>query len=307
MSSPPISVWFIEGAMSFFIETLVGGLLAGVMYSLVAIGFVLIFKASGVFNFAQGSMVLCAALTFVTLREKNIDFWLAALITLAIMIALAIAIERIVLRPLINQPQITLFMATLGLSFVIEGVSQIIMGASVHELDLGIVDTPIQLGDIQVSQFDLVAAGAAGVLVVVLSIFFNTTRVGVALRAIADDPQAALSIGIRLQTLWRVVWGVAGFVSLVAGLLWGSRQGVQFALTLVVLKSLPVLIIGGFTSITGAIVGGLIVGAGDSLAEIYLGALLGGSVSSWFAYALAVVFLLLRPAGLFGERPIERI
>jgi branched-chain amino acid transport system permease protein len=293
--------------MSFFIETLVGGLLAGVMYSLVAIGFVLIFKASGVFNFAQGSMVLCAALTFVTLREKNIDFWLAALITLAIMIALAIAIERIVLRPLINQPQITLFMATLGLSFVIEGVSQIIMGASVHELDLGIVDTPIKLGDIQVSQFDLVAAGAAGALVVVLSIFFNRTRVGVALRAIADDPQAALSIGIRLQTLWRVVWGVAGFVSLVAGLLWGSRQGVQFALTLVVLKSLPVLIIGGFTSITGAIVGGLIVGAGDSLAEIYLGALLGGSVSSWFAYALAVVFLLLRPAGLFGERPIERI
>jgi branched-chain amino acid transport system permease protein len=293
--------------MSFFIETLVGGLLAGVMYSLVAIGFVLIFKASGVFNFAQGSMVLCAALTFVTLREKNIDFWLAALITLAIMIALAIAIERIVLRPLINQPQITLFMATLGLSFVIEGISQIIMGASVHELDLGIVDTPIQLGDIQVSQFDLVAAGAAGVLVVVLSIFFNRTRVGVALRAIADDPQAALSIGIRLQTLWRVVWGVAGFVSLVAGLLWGSRQGVQFALTLVVLKSLPVLIIGGFTSITGAIVGGLIVGAGDSLAEIYLGALLGGSVSTWFAYALAVVFLLVRPAGLFGERPIERI
>jgi branched-chain amino acid transport system permease protein len=307
MSSPPISARFIEGAMSFFIETLVGGLLAGVMYSLVAIGFVLIFKASGVFNFAQGSMVLCAALTFVTLREKNIDFWLAALVTLAIMIALAIAIERIVLRPLINQPQITLFMATLGLSFVIEGISQIVMGASVHELDLGIVDTPIQLGDIQVSQFDLVAAGAAGALVVILSIFFNWTRVGVALRAIADDPQAALSIGIRLQTLWRVVWGVAGFVSLVAGLLWGSRQGVQFALTLVVLKSLPVLIIGGFTSITGAIVGGLIVGAGDSLAEIYLGALLGGSVSSWFAYALAVVFLLVRPAGLFGERPIERI
>src|ERR1700734_2713399 len=311
MSSPPILARFIEGAMSFFIETLVGGLLAGVMYSLVAIGFVLIFKASGVFNFAQGSMVLCAALIFVTLREKNIDFWLAALVTLAIMIALAIPIERIVLPPLINQPQITLFIATLGLSFVIEGISQIVMGASVHELDLGIVDTPIQLGDIQVSQFDLVAAGAAGALVVILSIFFNWTRVGVALRAIAHDPQAALSIGIRLQTLWRGVWGVAGFVSLggglVGGLLWGSRQGVQFALTLVVLKSLPVLIIGGFTSITGAIVGGLIVGAGDSLAEIYPGALLGGSVSSWFAYALAVVFLLVRPAGLFGERPIERI
>ena len=293
--------------MSFFIETLVGGLLAGVMYSLVAIGFVLIFKASGVFNFAQGSMVLCAALTFVTLREKNIDFWLAALITLAIMIALAIAIERVVLRPLINQPQITLFMATLGLSFVIEGVSQIIMGAQIHELDLGIVDTPIDLGYIQISQFDLLAAGVAAALVAILSVFFNNTRVGVALRAIADDPQAALSIGIRLQTLWRVVWGVAGFVSLVAGLLWGARQGVQFALTFVVLKSLPVLIIGGFTSITGAIAGGLIVGASDSLADIYLGGLLGGSVSTWFAYALAVVFLLVRPAGLFGERAIERI
>ena len=293
--------------MSFFVETLVGGLLAGVMYSLVAIGFVLVFKASGVFNFAQGSMVLCAALTFVTLREKNIDFWLAALITLAIMIAIAIAVERVVLRPLVNQPQITLFMATLGLSFVIEGVSQIIMGAQIHELDLGIVDTPIDLGYIQISQFDLLAAGVAAALVAILSVFFNKTRVGVALRAIADDPQAALSIGIRLQTLWRVVWGVAGFVSLVAGLLWGARQGVQFALTFVVLKSLPVLIIGGFTSITGAIAGGLIVGASDSLADIYLGGLLGGSVSTWFAYALAVVFLLVRPAGLFGERAIERI
>lgn len=293
--------------MNFFVETLVGGLLAGVMYSLVAIGFVLVFKASGVFNFAQGSMVLCAALTFVTLREKNIDFWLAAVITLAIMIVIAIAVERVVLRPLVNQPQITLFMATLGLSFVIEGLSQIAMGASVHELDLGIVDTPVKFGDIQLSQFDLVAAATAGILVVALSTFFNKTRIGISLRAIADDPQAALSIGIRLQTLWQIVWGVAGFVSLVAGLLWGSRQGVQFALTLVVLKALPVLIIGGFTSITGAIVGGLIVGSGDSLAEIYLGGLLGGSVSTWFAYALAVVFLLIRPSGLFGEAAIERI
>jgi len=293
--------------MNFFVETLVGGLLAGVMYSLVAIGFVLIYKASGVFNFAQGSMVLCAALTFVTLRDNNVDFWLAAVITLAIMVAIAIAVERVVLRPLVNQPQITLFMATLGLSFVIEVLSQIAMGASVHELDLGIVDTPIMIGEIQVSQFDLAAAATAGILVVALSIFFNKTRVGVSLRAIADDPQAALSIGIRLQTPWQIVWGVAGFVSLVAGLLWGSRQGVQFALTLVVLKALPVLIIGGFTSITGAIVGGLIVGAGDSLAEIYLGGLIGGSVSTWFAYALAVVFLLIRPAGLFGEAPIERI
>ena len=293
--------------MSFFLETLVGGLLAGVMYSLVAIGFVLIYKASGVFNFAQGSMVLCAALTFVTLRDDGFSIWSASLISLAIMVALAIAVERVVLRPLINQPQITMFMATLGLSFVIEGASQMLMGASVHELDLGILDLPIEIGPIQVSQFDLVAAAVAGVLVVGLSIFFNKTRIGVSLRAIADDPQAALSIGIRLQSLWRIVWGVAGFVALVAGLLWGSRQGVQFSLTLVVLKALPVLIIGGFTSIAGAIVGGLIVGAGDSLAEIYLGNLLGGSVSTWFAYVLAVAFLLVRPAGLFGERAIERV
>ena len=293
--------------MNFFLETLVGGLLAGVMYSLVAIGFVLIYKASGVFNFAQGSMVLCAALTFVTLRDDGFSIWSAGLISLAIMVALAIAVERVVLRPLINQPQITMFMATLGLSFVIEGASQMLMGASVHELDLGILDLPIEIGPIQVSQFDLVAAAVAGVLVVGLSIFFNKTRIGVSLRAIADDPQAALSIGIRLQSLWRIVWGVAGFVALVAGLLWGSRQGVQFSLTLVVLKALPVLIIGGFTSIAGAIVGGLIVGAGDSLAEIYLGNLLGGSVSTWFAYVLAVAFLLVRPAGLFGERAIERV
>jgi len=293
--------------MSFFIETLVGGLLAGVMYSLVAIGFVLVYKASGVFNFAQGSLVLCAALTFVTLRDDGLPFWLAVLATLAIMVAIAISIERWVLRPLVNQPQITLFMATLGLSFVIEGLSQITMGASVHELDLGIVDIPIDAGPIQVSQFDLVAAGTAGVLVLLLSLFFNKTRVGISLRAIADDPQAALSIGIRLQTLWRIVWGVAGFVSLVAGLLWGARQGVQFALTLVVLKALPVLIIGGFTSIGGAIAGGLIVGAAESLAEIYLGALVGGSVSNWFAYVLALGFLMVRPAGLFGERAIERV
>ncbi|ACS41434.1 MULTISPECIES: branched-chain amino acid ABC transporter permease [Methylorubrum] len=293
--------------MSFFLETLAGGLLAGVMYALVAIGFVLIYKASGVFNFAQGAMVLCAALTFVTLTERDVPFWLAGLITLAIMVTLAVAVERIVLRPLVNRSQITLFMATLGLSYIIEGGSQFVMGASVHELDLGISDLPVAIGPIQLSSFDLVAAASAGALVIALWLFFERTRVGVSLRAVADDPQAALSIGIRLPLLWATVWAVAGFVALVAGLLWGARQGVQFSLTFVVLKALPVLIIGGFTSITGAVVGGLIVGAADALAEIYLGPLLGGSVSTWFAYGLAVAFLLVRPAGLFGERAIERV
>jgi len=293
--------------MSFFLETLVGGLLAGVMYSLVAIGFVLIYKASGVFNFAQGSMVLFAALTFVTLRDHDYGLWSAMAITLLVMVVGAIAVERFVLRSLVGQSDLTLFMATLGLSFVIEGLAQILMGASVHALDLGIDDLPIQFGAIQVSQFDLVAAGTAGALVIALSLFFSWTRVGISLRAIADDPLAAQSIGIRLHVLWRIVWGVAGFVALVAGLLWGARQGVQFSLTLVVLKALPVLIIGGFTSIAGAIVGGLLIGAGESLAEIYIGAFLGGSVSTWFAYVLALGFLLVRPSGLFGERAIERV
>lgn len=293
--------------MSFFLETLIGGLLAGVMYSLVAIGFVLIYKASGIFNFAQGSMVLFAALAFVTLREAGWGFVPALLVTLLGMVAGAIAIERFVLRALIGQSDLTLFMATLGLSFVIEGLAQLFMGASVHELNLGIDDIPIEVGPILVSQFDLLAAATAGALVVSLSLFFNFTRIGISLRAIADDPLAAQSIGIRLPALWRIVWGVAGLVALVAGLLWGVRQGVQFSLTLVVLKALPVLIIGGFTSIGGAIIGGLLIGASESLAEIYLGDLLGGSVSTWFAYVVALVFLLIRPAGLFGDRAIERV
>lgn len=293
--------------MAFFLETLIGGLLAGVMYSLVAIGFVLIYKASGVFNFAQGAMVLFAALTFVTLREAGYEFAASLLITLVIVVAGAIVIERLVLRPLINQSDLTLFMATLGLSYVIEGLAQLLMGASVHELNLGIDDLPIEIGPIMVSQFDLVAAATAGTLVLVLSLFFNFTRSGISLRAIADDALAAQSIGIRLPVLWRIVWGVAGAVALVAGLLWGARQGVQFSLTLVVLKALPVLIIGGFTSIGGAILGGLIIGASDSLAEIYLGDIIGGSVSTWFAYVIALVFLLVRPSGLFGEAKIERV
>lgn len=293
--------------MNLFAETLVGGLLAGVMYSLVAIGFVLIYKASGIFNFAQGSMVLFAALTFVTLRDAGWSFPLALSSTLIVMVVGAIFIERFVLRPLVGQSDLTLFMATLGLSYVIEGLAQLLMGASVHELNLGVDDLPIQIGPILVSKFDLLAASVAGLLVLSLSLFFNLTRTGISLRAIADDTVAAQSIGIKLPVLWRVVWGVAGLVALVAGLLWGARQGVQFSLTLVVLKALPVLIIGGFTSIGGAIVGGLLIGATESLAEIYVSDLLGGSVSTWFAYLVALLFLLVRPSGLFGEHRIERV
>lgn len=293
--------------MEFFIEVLTGGLLAGVMYSLVAIGFVLIYKASGGFNFAQGAMVLFAALTFVSLLELGLPFWIAVLVTLAIMIVLALGIERAVLRPLVNRSPIILFMATLGLSYIIEGLAQLLWGAQVHGLDLGIADEPFIIGGIFLSQFDLFAAAIAAVLVVSLSLLFNKTRLGLSLRAVADDPLAALSVGIRLQQIWVAVWAVAGFVSLVAGLLWGARLGVQFSLSLVVLKALPVLIIGGFSSISGAIVGGLIVGATEKLAEVYIGPAVGGGIENWFPYLLATLFLLVRPAGLFGERAIERV
>lgn len=293
--------------MDFFFEVLIGGLLAGVMYSLIAIGFVLIYKASGVFNFAQGAMVLFAALTFVSLLERGVPFLLAFLVTLAAMILLALLIERAVLRPLVNRSPITLFMATLGLSYMIEGFAQMLWGTQVHGLDLGVSDEPLEVGGLLLSRFDLFAAATAAVLVAVLSVLFNKTRMGLSLRAVADDPLAALSLGIRLQCIWAVVWAVAGFVGLVAGLLWGARLGVQFSLSLVVLKALPVLIIGGFTSIGGAIVGGLIVGAAEKLAEVYLGPLVGGGIENWFPYGLALLFLLVRPAGLFGERAIERV
>ncbi|MDR3516712.1 MAG: branched-chain amino acid ABC transporter permease [Azospirillaceae bacterium] len=293
--------------MNFFLETLVSGLSAGVMYSLVAIGFVLIYKASGVFNFAQGSMLLFASLTFVTLVEKGAPFGVALGTTALVMILGAILIERLVLRPLVNRDALTLFMATLGLSFVIEGLAQLLMGSDVHMLDLGIDDLPVSVGGLMISQFDLFASGAALALVAVLSIVFNKTRMGISLRAVADDTLAAQSIGIRLPAIWRIVWSVAGIVALAAGLIWGARQGVQYSLSLVTLKALPVLIIGGFSSIAGAIVGGLLVGATESLADIYIGPLVQGSVSTWFAYILAVVFLLVRPAGLFGDRAIERV
>ncbi len=297
--------------MTFFFEVLIGGLLSGVMYSLVALGFVLIYKASGVFNFAQGAMVFFAALTFVGLNELGIPFWLCVPATLAAMILLGLATEKFVLRPLVNQPQITLFMATIGLSFFIEGLAQLMWGANVRGLDLGIQDEPIQwISDattMNVSKFDITAAGIAAVLVTVLAVFFSRTRIGRALRAVADDHQAALAVGIPLQQIWGIVWAVAGAVALVAGMLWGARNGVQFALTFVALKALPVLILGGFESIPGAIVGGLIIGASEKLAEVFLGPYVGGGIEGWFPYVLALLFLLVRPEGLFGEKIIRRI
>jgi branched-chain amino acid transport system permease protein len=297
--------------MTFFFEVLIGGLLSGVMYSLVALGFVLIYKASGVFNFAQGAMVFFAALTFVGITELGVSPWLAFPATLAVMVILGLLIERIVLRPLVNQPQITLFMATIGLAFFIEGLAQMMWGANVRGLDLGLQDEPLgwmsdQFG-MSISKFDLAAAGVAAILVTSLALFFSRTRIGRALRAVADDHQAALAVGIPLQQIWGIVWGVAGFVALVAGLLWGARNGVQFALTFVALKALPVLILGGFESVPGAIVGGLIIGATEKLAEVYLGPYVGGGIEGWFPYVLALLFLLVRPEGLFGEKIIRRI
>ena len=297
--------------MQFFLEVLLGGLLSGVMYALVALGYVLIYKASGVFNFAQGAMVFFAALTTAGLVDAGLSLWLAAPLTMVAMVALGLLTEKIVLRPLVAQHEITLFMATIGLTFFVEGLAQAIWGANVRSLDLGIEDVPLEWllenANIAISQFDLVASGIAAALVTLLAIFFSKTKIGRALRAVADDHQAALSIGIPLQHIWGIVWGVAGFVALVAGLLWGSRNGVQFALTFVALKALPVLILGGFTSVPGAIVGGLIIGASEKLAEVYLGPLVGGGIEGWFPYVLALLFLLVRPEGLFGEKIIRRI
>ncbi|PWB41273.1 MAG: branched-chain amino acid ABC transporter permease [Rhodocyclales bacterium] len=297
--------------MQFFLEVLIGGLLSGVMYALVALGYVLIYKASGVFNFAQGAMVFFAALTTAGLVDSGLSLWLAAPLTMVAMVALGLLTEKIVLRPLVAQHEITLFMATIGLTFFVEGLAQAIWGANVRSLDLGIEDVPLEWllenANIAISQFDLVASGIAAALVTMLAIFFSKTKIGRALRAVADDHQAALSIGIPLQHIWGIVWGVAGFVALVAGLLWGSRNGVQFALTFVALKALPVLILGGFTSVPGAIVGGLIIGASEKLAEVYIGPHVGGGIEGWFPYVLALLFLLVRPEGLFGEKIIRRI
>jgi branched-chain amino acid transport system permease protein len=291
----------------FFIEVMVGGLLSGVMYSLVAIGFVLIYKTSGVLNFAQGAMLLFAALTFVSLVERGVPFAVAFLATLIVMVLLGIAIERVVLRPLVNQPPITLFMATLGLSYVIEGAAQLLWGTQVHGLDLGINDTPFDIAGVFISQFDLFAAAIAGGMVALFALFFRYTRTGLAFRAVADDQFAALATGLRLPRVWAAVWTAAGIVALVAGLLWGARLGVQFSLSLVVLKALPVLVLGGFDSVAGAIVGGLLIGAIEKVAEVYIGPFFGGGIEAWAAYVVALGFLLLRPSGLFGQKLVERM
>ena len=296
----------LDSDLLFFAEVLVGGLLAGVMYSLVAIGFVLIYKTSRVLNFAQGSMVLLAALTFVSLLERGVPFWASLLLAMAVMVLLGLAIERAVLRPLVNKPPITLFMATLGLSYVIEGVAQLVWGTQVHGLDLGIDDKPFEIGGIMISKFDLVAAGIAAAMVALLTGFFRYTRIGLAFRAAADDQLAALAVGLRLTRIWAAAWVAAGVVALVAGLLWGARLGVQFSLSFVVLKALPVLVLGGFDSILGAIVGGLLIGAGEKLSEVYIGPFFGGGIESWFAYVIALAFLLVRPAGLFGRKLVEK-
>jgi branched-chain amino acid transport system permease protein len=296
----------IAGAPTFFVEVLLGGIFAGLLYSLVALGFVLIFKASGVFNFAQGVMVLFAALTLVGLMERGAPVMLALVLTMAVMVALAFAIEKLVLRPLVNQEYIILFMATIGLNFFLEGFGEMVWGANVKRLDVGIPDRSFMLKGVQINQLELTAAITAAVLVTVLAVFFQRTRIGRALRAVADDHEAALSIGIPLKTIWVVVWSVSGLVALVAGVMWGAKSGVQFSLSLIALKALPVLILGGFTSVPGAIAGGLIIGVGEKVAEVYWGPLVGGAIENWFAYVLALGFLLIRPQGLFGEKIIER-
>lgn len=293
--------------MSLALEVLIGGVLAGTMYSLVAIGFVLIFKASGVFNYAQGAMLLFSALFLVTMLEQGLPFIAAFLVTIVVTVIGAIAIERVVLRPLSNASAMTLFMATLGLSYVVEGLAQGLMGTQTRSLDVGIEDIPIFIDDILISQFDLYAAGVAVVLVTVLALFFNKTRLGISLRAVADDTGAAQSLGINLNRIWQVTWAVSSIAGLVAGMAWGARQGVSFSLSLVILKALPVLIIGGFTSIGGAIIAGILVGAAEALAGTYLGPYLGGGIETWFAYFLALGFLLVRPAGLFGDIKVERV
>jgi len=317
-------------APGFYVEVLLGGLMSGVLYSLVALGFVLIFKASGVFNFAQGAMVLFAALAMARLAEwipqltgiesRLVGNMLAFLVAMGLMVGFAWLVERLVLRHLVNQEGVVLLMATLGITYFIDGVGQTVWGSDIYEIHLGLPKTPTMIleglfqGGILINQEDLAAALVAGLLVLLLALFFQKTATGRALRAVADDHQAAQSIGIPLNTIWVIVWAVAGIVALVAGMIWGSKLGVQFSLTLVALKALPVVILGGLTSVPGAILGGLIIGVGEKFAEVFLGPVLvkafdlaGGGIENWFAYALALAFLLVRPEGLFGEKHIDRV
>ena len=315
----------------FFYEIVISGLLAGVMYALVALGFVLIFKASGIFNFAQGVLALFAALTLVGFQTGQIPFahllslfglhashWgsgfptiIALLFSLLVMIGLAWLIVQIVLKPLVNQEGIILFMATIGLAYVLEGVGDLMWGANVKELNVGLPEGPseflLDTTDMFIDKLEISAAVVAIILVTVLTLFSAYTKMGRALRAVADDHQAALSVGISLETIWWIVWSVSGIVALVAGIMWGAKSGVQFSLSLIALKALPVLMLGGFTSIPGAIIGGLMIGLGEKLFEFYIGPMIGGATENWFAYMLALIFLLFRPQGLFGEKIIERV
>ncbi len=307
--------------MLFFFETIVSGLMAGVMYSLVALGFVLIFKASGIFNFAQGVFALFAGLALYDFISEDgwfnqlfgfpLPIWLGILATMAVMVIVAWLVERLVLRHLVNQEHIILFMSTIGLAYFMEGLGDTLFGSDVKPLNIGLpygaVDYLLENYNFYIEKLEIVAAIVAAGLVFVLALFFQKTRIGRALRAVADDHQAALSVGISLRTIWIVVWSVSGFVALVAGIMWGSKSGIQFSLSLIALKALPVLILGGFTSVPGAIIGGLIIGVGEKVAEIYAGPYIGGAIENWFAYMLALVFLLVRPQGLFGEKIIERV
>lgn len=308
-----------ETAPGFWVEVLIGGLMTGVLYALVALGFVLIFKASGVFNFAQGAMVLFAALAVARLAE-HMPVWVAMIAAVAIMVALAFVVERVVLRPLVNQEAVALLMATLGITFFLNGFGQAIWGSDIYEINLGIPREPMMVldkvfeGGVLVNRDDIAAAIAAVLLVGALAVFFRRTATGRALRAVADDHQAAQSIGIPLNRIWVIVWSVAGVVAIVGGVIWGGKLGVQFSISQVALKALPVVILGGFESVPGAIVGGLIIGVGEKMAEVFLAPplikefdLAGGGIENWFAYVLALLFLLVRPEGLFGERRIDRV
>ena len=309
--------------MGFFLETVIGGLMSGMLYSLVALGFVLIFKASGVFNFAQGAMVLFAALAMARFSEwfpallgvdnKLVANLLAFAGAMVVMVAVAWLIERLVLSKLVNQEGITLLMATLGIAYFLDGFGQTLFGSAIYKIDVGLPKDPLFMlesvfeGGVLVNKEDLYAAGIAAALVIALSIFFQYTSTGRALRAVADDHQAAQSIGIPLNRIWVIVWSVAGFVALVAGMIWGSKLGVQFSLSLVALKALPVVILGGLTSVPGAIIGGLVIGVGEKLSEVYIGPMLGGGIEIWFGYVLVLFVLLVRPQGLFGEKIIDRV